>query len=226
MIASSQGSPFLLNFDERSMAGMMLQARQLGRPAPDQRRQRLRLRPGRLPGEHHGRQRPLRHGGRQPEPAQGGRAGPDRRLRPAALHRSDDRQDRKAPALGRGHRRRGPLHDLGGVLGGLRRTRRVPSSGASSTCTRQSESIRAQLPPTPYLSCLVRGCAEKGMDITQGGAELGYVTIEAVTYATTVDSLLAVKYLVFDEKVCTHGRAGPGAARTTGSGTRSCRPGR
>ena len=30
MIASSQGSPFLLNFDERSMAGMMLQAKKSG----------------------------------------------------------------------------------------------------------------------------------------------------------------------------------------------------
>ncbi len=30
MIASSQGSPFLLNFDERSMAGMLLQARKSG----------------------------------------------------------------------------------------------------------------------------------------------------------------------------------------------------
>jgi len=28
------------------------------------------------------------------------------------------------------------------------------------------------------------------------------VTIEAVTYATTVDSLLAVKYLVYDQKFC------------------------
>jgi formate C-acetyltransferase len=67
----------------------------------------------------------------------------------------------------------------------------------------QSESIRAQFAPTPYVSCLVKGCAQKGMDITEGGAELGYVTIEAVTYATTVDSLLAVKYLVFDQKACT-----------------------
>ncbi|MCX6070548.1 MAG: hypothetical protein NTU91_06770, partial [Chloroflexi bacterium] len=67
----------------------------------------------------------------------------------------------------------------------------------------QSESLRAEYAPTPYVSCLVHGCAQKGLDITQGGAELGYVTIEAVTYATTVDSLLAVKYLVFDEKVCT-----------------------
>ena len=30
MIADSQGSPFLLNFDERSMAGLMLQARKAG----------------------------------------------------------------------------------------------------------------------------------------------------------------------------------------------------
>jgi formate C-acetyltransferase len=66
-----------------------------------------------------------------------------------------------------------------------------------------SESIRARFAPMPYLSCLVKGCAEKGLDVTQGGAELGYVTIEAVTYATTVDSLLAVKYLVYDEHACT-----------------------
>jgi len=67
----------------------------------------------------------------------------------------------------------------------------------------RSEEVRAQYSPTPYLSCMVRGCAEKGLDVTQGGAELSYVTIEAVTYATTVDSLLAVKYLVYDKNVCT-----------------------
>jgi formate C-acetyltransferase len=67
----------------------------------------------------------------------------------------------------------------------------------------RSESIRARYFPTPYLSCLVRGCAEKGLDITRGGAELSFTTLEAVTFATTVDALLAVKYLVFDEKKCT-----------------------
>jgi len=67
----------------------------------------------------------------------------------------------------------------------------------------KSEKIRADFAPTPYLSCLVKGCLEKGLDITQGGAQLSYVTIEAVTYATTVDSLLAVKYLVYDQKICT-----------------------
>ncbi len=66
-----------------------------------------------------------------------------------------------------------------------------------------SESIRAKYNPTPYLSCLVKGCAEKGIDVTQGGAEISFTTIEAVTYATTVDSLLAIKYLVFNKKLVT-----------------------
>ena len=64
------------------------------------------------------------------------------------------------------------------------------------------EKLRAEYSPTPYLSCLVRGCAEKGLDVTQGGAELNFVTIEAVTYATTVDSLLAIKYLIYDREIC------------------------
>jgi formate C-acetyltransferase len=66
-----------------------------------------------------------------------------------------------------------------------------------------SESIRARFFPTPYLSCLVKGCAETGRDLTEGGAEISFVTIEAVTYATAVDSLLAIKYLVFDRRECT-----------------------
>ncbi|MEA3487325.1 MAG: pyruvate formate lyase family protein [Thermodesulfobacteriota bacterium] len=66
-----------------------------------------------------------------------------------------------------------------------------------------SESIRAEFCPTPYLSCLVKGCAEKAIDITRGGAELSFTTLEGVTFATTVDSLLAIKYLVYDQKECT-----------------------
>lgn len=65
-----------------------------------------------------------------------------------------------------------------------------------------SSALRARFSPTPYLSSLVRGCAEKALDITQGGAQLNFVTVEGVTFATTVDSLLAVKYLIYDKKVC------------------------
>jgi pyruvate-formate lyase len=66
----------------------------------------------------------------------------------------------------------------------------------------RSESLRERFFPTPYVSCLVKGCAEKGLDVTAGGPEINFVTLEAVTYATTVDSLLAVKHLVFDRKEC------------------------
>lgn len=67
---------------------------------------------------------------------------------------------------------------------------------------RSSDNI-ATYAPTPYLSCLVQGCAEKAADVTLNGPELRFVTIEGVTFATTVDSLLAIKHLVFDEKECT-----------------------
>lgn len=66
-----------------------------------------------------------------------------------------------------------------------------------------TESLRADYSPTPYLSLLVNGCADQGLDVTQGGAEISLTTIEGVTYATTVDSLLAIKYLVYDKKECT-----------------------
>ncbi len=66
-----------------------------------------------------------------------------------------------------------------------------------------TESLRAEFSPTPYLSLLVNGCADQGLDVTQGGAEISLTTIEGVTYATTVDSLLAIKYLVYDKKECT-----------------------
>ena len=48
----------------------------------------------------------------------------------------------------------------------------------------------------------MRGCAAKGKDVTQGGPELNFVTIEGVTFATTVDSLLAIRYLVYEKKAC------------------------
>ncbi|MEN6637057.1 MAG: pyruvate formate lyase family protein [Clostridiaceae bacterium] len=67
----------------------------------------------------------------------------------------------------------------------------------------RSTKLRAEYAPTPYLSCLVKGCAESGKDCTQGGAELSFVTVEGVTFATTVDSLLAIQYLVYDKKICT-----------------------
>ncbi len=63
----------------------------------------------------------------------------------------------------------------------------------------EADRIRAELEPTPYLSTLVGGCAESGRDVTQGGARHGYITVEGVAFATTADSLAVVKKLVYED---------------------------
>jgi formate C-acetyltransferase len=202
MVASSQGAPFLLNFDERSMAGMMLQAKKSG-------------------VEH------LINAGNVHDYAPVGclentMVGNDRS---GTVDNNLNLLKAVELALTGGY----DLLPFTDPITGKTdpRKRWGPDSGDATTFktwdefwdayvvqTRfivkkivelyeRTEAVRARFSPTPYLSCLVRGCAEKGLDITQGGAELSYTTIEAVTYATTVDSLLALKYLVFDEKVCT-----------------------
>lgn len=201
MIAGSQGAPFLLNFDERSMAGMMLEAKRAG--VED-----------------------LINAGNVYDYAPVGclentMAGNDR----------SGTVDANLNLLKAVELTMTGGYDLNPYVDGMTgKTEKSQCWGADTgdvTCfktweefwnayVRQTGSIirrivdlyelteanRSKFSPTPYLSCLVRGCAEKGKDITQGGAQLNFVTIEAVTYATTVDSLLAVKYLVFDEKVC------------------------
>ncbi|NVM53289.1 MAG: hypothetical protein HWN66_06260 [Candidatus Helarchaeota archaeon] len=63
-----------------------------------------------------------------------------------------------------------------------------------------SDVNRATYEPTPYLSLLVDGCAEKGLDITQGGAIYNFITVEGIGFATAVDSLLAIKKLVYEDQ--------------------------
>ncbi len=63
-----------------------------------------------------------------------------------------------------------------------------------------SEKLRADYLPTPYLSSIVRGCISSGLDIRNGGPEIRFITVEGVGYATLVDSLLAIKYFVYDTK--------------------------
>jgi formate C-acetyltransferase len=201
MIASSQGSPFLLNFDERSMAGMMLEAKKSG-------------------AEH------LINAETVFDYASVGclentMAGNDRsgtvdanlnllKAVELALTGGYDLLPFTDPLTGKTE----PAKRWGADTGDATKFETWEQFwDAYAAQTRhiihrivdlyeQSESIRAKYAPTPYVSCLVNGCAQKGLDITEGGAELGYVTIEAVTYATAVDSLLAVKYLVYDEKAC------------------------
>ncbi|MDR1048272.1 MAG: hypothetical protein LBL51_00835 [Synergistaceae bacterium] len=63
--------------------------------------------------------------------------------------------------------------------------------------------LRSKYSPVPYTSIFFKGCAESGKDVVSGGPELRFCTIEGVTFGSTVDSLLAVKYLVYDNRDCT-----------------------
>ncbi|HSB66265.1 MAG TPA: pyruvate formate lyase family protein, partial [Anaerolineales bacterium] len=202
MIASSQGSPFLLNFDERSMAGMMLQAKKSGVEHLIHKDNVFDYAPvGCLENTMVGNDR-------------SGTVDANLNLLKAVeltLTSGYDLLPFIDPLTGKAD----PPTRWGADTGDSTRfetwdqfwqayaiqTRHIIQR--ITDLYEQSESIRARYAPTPYLSCLVKGCAQQGKDVTEGGAELGYVTIEVVTYATTVDSLLAVKYLVFDQKACT-----------------------
>ena len=202
MVASSQGSPFLLNFDERSMAGMMLQARKSGVTHLINENNVFDYAPvGCLENTMVGNDR-------------SGTVDANLNLLKAVeltLTGGYDLLPFTDPMTGKID----PSTRWGADTGNATQFHtwgQFWEAYAAQTCHiirrivelyERSESIRARFAPTPYVSCLVKGCAQKGLDINEGGAELGHVTIEAVTYATTVDSLLAVKYLVYDQKVCT-----------------------
>jgi trans-4-hydroxy-L-proline dehydratase len=204
MISSSQGSPFLLNFDERSMAGMILEGRRAGLTHLINEDTVHEYAPvGCLENTMVGNDRSgtvdnnlnllkalelTLTGGKDLLPFVDPMVGKPEKIR----------QD--GPATGDATR----FADFETLWQAYAKQ----TSYIIDACVdvyEMSDSVRAHYFPTPYLSCLVGGCAEKGKDISEGGAEISLTTLEAVTYATTVDSLLAIKYLVFDKKVCTMG---------------------
>jgi len=202
MISASQGAPFLLNFDERSMAGMMLQARKAGVEHLIHRGNVHDYAPvGCLENTMQGNDR-------------SGTVDANLNLLKAvefALTGGYDLLPTTDPLTGKQepHRRWGP--DTGDPVAfatfedfweaySLQTQHIIEKMVAVYD---ETESIRRDYSPTPYLSTLVGGCVRQALDVTAGGAELNFVTLEAVTFATTVDSLLAIKYLVFDQKLCT-----------------------
>ncbi|MBO5453261.1 MAG: hypothetical protein J6A69_04780 [Clostridia bacterium] len=52
----------------------------------------------------------------------------------------------------------------------------------------------------PLLSCFVNDCLERGLDIERGGARYNWIMPSFVGMANLVDSLYAIKELVFDKK--------------------------
>ncbi len=59
---------------------------------------------------------------------------------------------------------------------------------------------RARWEPVPYLSALVDGCLQNGKDCNAGGARHNFLTVEGVALATVADSLAAVKKLVYEDR--------------------------
>ena len=57
--------------------------------------------------------------------------------------------------------------------------------------------------PTPLMSAMVDSCIEKGLDVTKGGAQYNSSGTACIGLADIVDSLMAIKNLVYDRKVYT-----------------------
>jgi formate C-acetyltransferase len=202
MISASQGSPFLLNFDERSMAGMMLEAKKAGiRHLINEKNVHDYAPVGCLENTMVGNDR-------------SGTVDVNLNLLKAvelALTGGKDLVPFFNPMTGKEEKIKQDGPDTGDAANCetwqdfwnayVQQNQYIIKKSVDTYET--SESLRAKYFPTPYLSCLVRGCAEKGLDITRGGAEINLTTLETVTFATTVDSLLAIKYLVFDTRKCT-----------------------
>ncbi|MGD0354436.1 MAG: pyruvate formate lyase family protein [Dehalococcoidia bacterium] len=202
MIASSQGSPFLLNFDERSIAGMLREARMADAGKLINADNVFDYAPvGCLENTMCGNDR-------------SGTVDINLNLLKAVEHTLTGGYDLipwTDPMTGKQEqlKRWGAATEDATKFGTweefwnayVKQTQAIVKRAAE--LYDRTDRIRAEYFRTPYLSCLVRGCIDKAKDVNQGGAELNFVTLEAVTFANTVDSLLAVKSLVFDNKDCT-----------------------
>jgi pyruvate formate-lyase/glycerol dehydratase family glycyl radical enzyme len=69
-----------------------------------------------------------------------------------------------------------------------------------TNCGNMADTIRAKYQPTPYLSALMDGCAERGKDVNEGGTTWNFNTLEGMGIATLADSVAAVKKLVYEEE--------------------------
>ncbi|MDR2665276.1 MAG: formate C-acetyltransferase/glycerol dehydratase family glycyl radical enzyme [Oscillospiraceae bacterium] len=68
------------------------------------------------------------------------------------------------------------------------------------TLINKNDLVHQRLKPLPYLSLLIDGCIEKGVDVTRGSAVYNASGPQGVGIGTTADSLSVIKQLVFDEK--------------------------
>ncbi len=62
--------------------------------------------------------------------------------------------------------------------------------------------VYQQHQPAPLISSMTEGCIENGRGVTRGGAQYNSSGVSMIGLADVVDSIMAIKKLVFDDKVC------------------------
>ncbi len=62
------------------------------------------------------------------------------------------------------------------------------------------DTMHARMAPLPFVSAFTLDCLKNGKEVQSGGARYNYDGIQGVGFADCVDSLAAIKKLVFDEK--------------------------
>ncbi len=71
----------------------------------------------------------------------------------------------------------------------------------AATCmSNKAQEVYAHYAPNPLRSCFLEGCLEKGLDYKNGGPLYGHGQILAEGIADTVDSLYAIKKLIFEDR--------------------------
>ncbi|MFX0189053.1 MAG: formate C-acetyltransferase/glycerol dehydratase family glycyl radical enzyme [Candidatus Hodarchaeota archaeon] len=71
------------------------------------------------------------------------------------------------------------------------------------TAANAYQQAHIELKPTPLMSLSIRGCFEEGIDINKGSAKYNFSGIHVTGLSDLVDSLAAIDYAVFKEKVIT-----------------------
>jgi len=63
--------------------------------------------------------------------------------------------------------------------------------------------LHAEVLPSPFLSTVINGCVEKGLDVTAGGAHYNLSGIQAIQPANIADSLAAIKQCIYEDRYVT-----------------------
>ncbi|MGI6125091.1 MAG: glycyl radical protein, partial [Acetivibrionales bacterium] len=61
--------------------------------------------------------------------------------------------------------------------------------------------LHAEVLPSPFLSCVIDDCIDKGIDVTAGGAHYNLSGIQAIQAANVADSLAVIKKCVYEDNI-------------------------